>query len=46
MDRLSRSALCDHHGRLAEALEAEGLTDPEMLADHFASGDQPARAGR
>ena len=44
MDRLSRSALCDHNGRLAEALEAEGLTDPEMLADHFASGDQPVRA--
>jgi serine/threonine protein kinase/tetratricopeptide (TPR) repeat protein len=46
LDRLSAGPRCEHHRRLAAVLEAEGTTDPEMLAVHFAGGDQPERAGR
>ena len=46
LDRLSAKTKCEHHGRLAETLEARGGADPETLAFHFASGDQPSRAGR
>ena len=45
-DRLAAETRCEHHRRLALALEAEGRTDPETLAVHFEYGDQPARAGR
>jgi serine/threonine protein kinase/tetratricopeptide (TPR) repeat protein len=42
--RLEPEVKRDHHRRLALALEASGVADPEVLGDHFLEGGQPARA--
>ena len=42
---LAPDALADCHRRLAEALEASGQADPEVLAVHFQGGERPERAG-
>ena len=44
-ERLALDTRYERHRRLAQELEAAGRTDPETLAYHFASGDQPARPG-
>ena len=43
--RLDPATLAGHHLRLAEALEATGRADPEVLATHLRGADQPRRAG-
>jgi eukaryotic-like serine/threonine-protein kinase len=43
--RLEPAALADCHRRLAETLEAGGMTDAEVLAVHFHGAGQAARAG-
>jgi eukaryotic-like serine/threonine-protein kinase len=43
--RLSPEVTCEHHRRLALALEASGLTDPEVLGVHFLGSGQSERAG-
>jgi serine/threonine protein kinase len=43
---LSPAARADAHRRLAEALEAGGATDPEVLAIHFHGSGQAERARR
>ena len=43
--RLDPATLAGHHLRLAEALEATGRADPEVLASHLRGAGQPRRAG-
>jgi eukaryotic-like serine/threonine-protein kinase len=43
--RLAPEVTCEHHRRLALALEACGSADPEVLGVHFLGSGQPERAG-
>lgn len=45
VSRMSRDQVRDYHARIAEAIEAWGIGDPERLVDHYSEAGDGMRAG-